>query len=455
MSTSMESARLLGPAPLAEATSSNAKPWHEKATDGIDSCKNKVVTALGVTELNRAQLALDSAGNKFETKFEAWGKTAQTKMTEKYNAAVVSLEARFPKLAAAFKSWSKSETISYKVASNFVKFVQFLVTLPFKAARNIAKLLYQTLKAVAYGLAHPIEGAAKLAQLLVKMAHALTLPETYVKMGAGMIGAGLAQLALGNAFSSIAVIIGAVIMAGGLSAGALVAALAKDAKGARMEAALNDVIKNGKQIPEAMMTGFLMALLIGAIQKAATKTEVGIKTSKPVYKITQEQAKALAREHAKQQGIPSADGPFYVNASEEGTIGYSFEKFVNGRWRIQGTSMQMPNNFIVGTKLTSNFTLEQAEQIAQGVANEKGLGAVRFISINEAEKSIGFTTGTKASAQGWSTPIPPVLLTKVAASVSAAPGTVAAAIASVQSQKATEKPETNEYVAVATEVAAA
>ncbi len=262
--------------------------WHQSAHQKIDNMKMQVIDALGVSQLNKAQTTLDGLGNGVENRFEKMSDAMQRSVTKQYNEAIEAMEKNFPKLANSLKSWAANNSVSYKVASSFAKLAQFLITLPFKSACNIANLLYQTIKAILYGLVHPIEGAARLAKLLINIAHALTKPETWIMMGAGMIGGGLSQLALGNVLSPIVMILGAVFMAGGLAAGSLMAALKFEESSARKKAALDYLVENGKKIPEAMMTGFLMGLMIGGIQKAMEKQSHLTKKTSPSDEIAQE-----------------------------------------------------------------------------------------------------------------------------------------------------------------------
>jgi hypothetical protein len=90
-------------------------------------------------------------------------------------------------------------------------------------------------------------------------------------MGIGMIGAALGSAVIpGNPLSIFEIGIGGEILVSGLSLGALKAAvLAK--QGLRLQAALDDCVFQGKQLPEAMLTSFCMGLMLGAIKSAIRK----------------------------------------------------------------------------------------------------------------------------------------------------------------------------------------
>lgn len=247
------------------------KKFDEEYENDIDNLTNKVAKTLGVVPLNAFQIYMDNTGTSFEERMSSLGEAVRNNMTASCKESIALIKTKFPKLAGALLKWSKEKPLSYKIANNLRKLALFLLALPFKAAKNIANLLYQTLKGIAYAVVHPIEGVGKLVKLIIKMINALVESKTWVMMGAGMVGTGLGQMVLGNPFAPIVTIVGAGIMALGLSVGAIFAAIEKEGYSSRTDAALDYLIKQGKQIPEAMMTGFLMGLLIGAIQKAVVE----------------------------------------------------------------------------------------------------------------------------------------------------------------------------------------
>lgn len=307
-------------------------PWHQKAKNEVDTFKELVVSKLGVEHLNAFQGKMDRAGASFEETMGRCAEKAKENIAALAESSIDAISAKFPKLSTALSDWSRTQPLSYKIAHSLGKLAILLTTLPLKAARNIANLLYQTLKAIAYGVVHPIEGAAKLAKLLISMAHAMTKPETWTMMGAGMVGAGLGQMALGNVFAPIATIVGAAIMALGLSVGAIIQAIQKEGYNTRTEAALDYLLQQGKQIPEAMMTGFLMGLLIGAIQKSVVK--------KP--QLTEAEASKLAR-----KSVPKDLS--HVGMSNVKTDGitihakWSGYPFNDHYWRLQYGSVSLQN----------------------------------------------------------------------------------------------------------------
>ncbi|MBS0655324.1 MAG: hypothetical protein JSR46_06085, partial [Verrucomicrobia bacterium] len=163
----------------------------------------------------------------------------------------------------------------------------FLVKLPARAVRNIVKVLYDIVKTCIYAAVHPLKALNQLAKLLVNLAYELTKPETWTKIGAGMIGASCGQaLITGSPLSAIGVGIGAAMVIGGLSVGALQAALEAE-EGSRGEAALQNLDQQIQEIPETMLTGFLLGLLMGGIRRfaepVATAVTVEVPQHQPVF----------------------------------------------------------------------------------------------------------------------------------------------------------------------------
>ena len=259
--------------------------WNARACTWIDKRKtanieafNRVMQNLRLTFPQKIQSTLDEAGSHFERFFEDTAHTIVKTLKVRCDIALKNVEVRFPKYSNSIKNWIENNSFSYKILNNLANFLEFVIGLPLKSASNILKQLYRILKIVPVSVIHPLETTAKLAKLIINFVHSLTQSETWVKMGVGMMGAGLAQMALGNLFASPAIIIGAIITTSAVSMGAVIAAIQKKQGETRIEAILSYLLKTGKQIPEAMMTGFLIGLLIGAIQKATSKPIVETKT---------------------------------------------------------------------------------------------------------------------------------------------------------------------------------
>lgn len=182
----------------------------------------------------------------------------------KIDQLALYLETKFAPLSK-FNEWldSNGEGAWYK------KLAIFLAKLPARAVRNIIRLVYNIIKSALYAVVHPAKAVVKLAKLLVQLAHALTLPETWSKMGAGALGASLgSSLVSGNPVPLIALGIGAAMLLGGLTAGAIKAAVEAE-QGNRFKAAMQNLFDQGKQLPEAALTGFCMGLITGGIQRVS------------------------------------------------------------------------------------------------------------------------------------------------------------------------------------------
>lgn len=157
----------------------------------------------------------------------------------------------------------------------YMQLATFLVKLPLRAMRNIIKMLFDIVKAAIYSVVHPLKALNHLAKLIVNLIYELTKPETWTKIGVGVMGASLGQLAVsGNPLSAIGLGVGAALAITGLTIGALQAALEVE-DGHRKEAALQNLLKQVKGMPESALTGFCMGLLIGGISKATATTGVG------------------------------------------------------------------------------------------------------------------------------------------------------------------------------------
>ena len=146
-----------------------------------------------------------------------------------------------------------------------------LCKLPIRAARNILKLMYTLAKAACYTVVHPLKATLKFAKLLVKLAKALSKPEVWTKLGVALIGASCGHAAIGNPLAVFGLAIGGLMTAAGLSLGALKAALQSE-EPQKWKAAVANLVSQGKQIPETMLTGFFIGFLVGAIQSVPSVT---------------------------------------------------------------------------------------------------------------------------------------------------------------------------------------
>ena len=146
----------------------------------------------------------------------------------------------------------------------------FLAKLPLRAARNIVQMLYNIIKAMTCSAVHPLKAITKLAKLIIILINELAKPENWSKMGAGMIGMSIGQaIATGNPFSVISLGIGTAMVIAGFTVGVLKSAIS--AEQGKLKAAAQNFIFQAKQLPESAMTGFIMGLIMGGIQRAMNK----------------------------------------------------------------------------------------------------------------------------------------------------------------------------------------
>lgn len=159
----------------------------------------------------------------------------------------------------------------------------FVVKLPFRSARAIIHMIFNIIATTLNTLVHPVKSLVKLVKLLIIFLDEIRKPEVWSKIGAGMLGASFGQSCVGNPLSIPGAIIGACLIFCGISIGSLIAAIEayKDAKKTGSpfpfsiagNASWNNFQNQARSIPESMCTGFLMGLMIGAIQKSIRAKE--------------------------------------------------------------------------------------------------------------------------------------------------------------------------------------
>ena len=179
----------------------------------------------------------------------------------------------------------------------------FLVKLPVRVARNIISMIYDIIYAAAYTMVHPIKATVRLAKLVVTLAHELSKPETWTKIGIGIIGGSLGQTCLSfQPFSVMGIGIGAALALAGISVGALKHAIQAE-RGQKSEAVIKYLGNQCLQLPETLLTGLSIGLLIGGIQRLVQPTEA--------------QLQAFADQVVKDHNLPSG---YTVEISPPGKI---------------------------------------------------------------------------------------------------------------------------------------
>ena len=154
----------------------------------------------------------------------------------------------------------------------YLQLATCLAKLPVRAARNIVQLMYNVIQGILYTAVHPCKALNHLAQQIVSLAHALTQPETWSKIGAGAMGTACGQaLITGLPLSVIGMGIGGAMTIAALSMGALKAALYAD-NHSKLDAAAENFSTQIKQLPESLLTGLFLRVLIGGIQRSLQKS---------------------------------------------------------------------------------------------------------------------------------------------------------------------------------------
>lgn len=204
------------------------KGWHDRA----------------VTYLTESQLKLDEIPN--------------LPFQSNYDSIVECFEKKFECLNK-FNNWleGKVEGPWYK------QLALFLAKLPLHAVKNIIHTLYKLIKEIFTFAVHPQTALLKIARLLVDFIHALSQPETWSRLGAGIVGFSLgAGLSSGNPFSVLGLVLGTSMAIFGISFGALKAAI-EHAKDKKLEAVKNSLANQSVELPEAILTGFFLGLIVG------------------------------------------------------------------------------------------------------------------------------------------------------------------------------------------------
>lgn len=228
----------------------------------------------------------------------------------KLDAIGHAIEKKFQPLSK-FNDWINAST-----KGNWYKqLAMFLVKLPIRAVRNIISMLYNIIKEALFLAVHPLKGLNHLVKLLVNLVHELSKPAVWSKIGAGIIGASAGQaLVTGNPLSVIGLGIGGALLIGGLSYRAVEAA-ANAGRGKRLSAAAKVLSADIKGLPEPAMTGFVMGLLMGAIQKNYQKSSV-LKVN------NNDSARLWGNEYIRTHNLPAADEIWYSARTNEVCLGW-------------------------------------------------------------------------------------------------------------------------------------
>jgi hypothetical protein len=190
----------------------------------------------------------------------------------------------------------------------YQKLAMFLVKLPPKAARNVIRLLYDVIHSLLYGMAHPLKATARAGKNLVLLVEELSKPHNWSKMGSSMIGASFGQfLGTGgvNPLSIVGVGIGGALLIAGISVDSLkVVTSAKDET-----AAMETLQGHVAALPEALMTGFCMGMLLGAIQRGMQVHQ------KNLYAVTDRStARVWANKYVAAHHMPPPNQVFWTHS---------------------------------------------------------------------------------------------------------------------------------------------
>lgn len=288
----------------------------------------------------------------------------------------------------------------------FKQLATFLLKLPMRAVRNIIKMVYAIIETLLSAAVHPVKALNKVAKLLVTLVNELSKPETWSKMGAGMMGASLGQaLITANPLSVVGMLIGAAMIVAGVSFGALKAAVeAKTGRGgqAAKEAVLNQV----QQLPEAALTGFLMGLLIGAIQKSMQEKPMPRK----VQASNQAEAQQIADDFVQNNKLPKYSKVTYNSFTGETNIEWNkadLTRLVRERpelfYKTIGRNYVISKPHFFGVRLRDSFcgpiteASTKAPQHFYGAQEIAVVGLSRFTPLAPISPATSIAVGTSSA----------------------------------------------------------
>ncbi len=172
-----------------------------------------------------------------------------------------------------------------------------LAKLPLRSALNIVRMLYAIVREILYFAVHPLHSVLRLAKLCINLLDALTTPETWAHIGAGMVASSCGySLVTATPFPLIGAVIGGALLIGGISIGVLKQALLAET-GKKWQAVGGFLSLQNRKIPEAALTGFLMGLIVGGIQRLA-------QTHSKEILFTPDTAKEFVENFVKKNNLP-------------------------------------------------------------------------------------------------------------------------------------------------------
>lgn len=220
----------------------------------------------------------------------------------------------------------------------------YLAKLPLKVAYNLMNTLFSFIKLAlkiglgvpAQAIMHPLKAPIKLVKLLVILVHNLLLPETWTKVGAGMLGSVLGQAALAaNPMGLMVVGIAGALMVAGISIGTLKTVLLAQ-KGLRLQAASEYLKDQSLKVPEYVLTGFTMVMLLEAIHQIIRACQIssrGLQHDRDIKASKDALAKEQTQEFLDKYNYPSPDreGRWY----DESVVQWKMDRALDGHFSNQ------------------------------------------------------------------------------------------------------------------------
>lgn len=260
----------------------------------------------------------------------------------------------------------------------YKQFVNFACKLPLRAVRNLVRLVYNIVKATVYTFVHPIKAVNNAAKFLIQFLDALTKPITYTKMGAGVLGASLGHVAISGGFGLHAYIglgLGGGLLICGLTAGAILS-FAQAEKGRGLHDAAAELWKHAKTVPEFMLTGFLLGVILGGISKCFYK-------HKTVHKTETVTDTQTAKNYVDKQFLPK------YNLPQPTTVGVDPSGKISVEWQGDALSKLAGNPYYtqaMGNKLGYyNPNTFKIELLPHSYAPTEGLDPTNVVTIIDGD----------------------------------------------------------------------
>ena len=237
--------------------------WRGRAIAALQRWEDTLAQKLPA---NPIQSFFDDIGSEIKNTSTELADNIKKQWESAFNEAEIKINCYCPKLVRAYKQLMQGEALHFKMVRGLMRLAKFLSALPFHAAFKISRYLYLALKAISQAILHPVRSVVRLMQFLVKLIEELMKPDVWIKIGATILGFGLSQFLWGSPLSLISMILGSAILVAAIPS-ALIRSFLQNEEGipSGRAAVVAALYQQGKEIPAAMLSGFLIGLLVKGI----------------------------------------------------------------------------------------------------------------------------------------------------------------------------------------------